>query len=146
MSGRLDGNLRHSFEAGICSDDSDSIENALNGVKIEVTHKKEKMQYRVSGLTSLPSSQITFPIGNTRRTIKLVKYYKETYGIDIKYTHLPCVQVGSTERTTYFPMEVCHIVKGQRYSKSLNASQVTELRLDTCKHPQMRQDDIIADF
>jgi eukaryotic translation initiation factor 2C len=73
----------------------------------------------------------------------VVEYFQETYGFTIQHTSLPCLQVGNQQRPNYFPMEVCKIVEGQRYSKRLNERQITALLKVTCQRPKDREMDIL---
>ncbi|KAL3618099.1 argonaute 1B [Castilleja foliolosa] len=126
--------------------DSDrvKIKKALRGVKVEVTHRGNmRRKYRISGLTSQTTRELTFPV-DERGTLKsVVEYFRETYGFVIQNTQLPCLQVGNTQKPNYLPMEVCKIVEGQRYSKRLNERQITALLKVTCQRPQQRQEDIL---
>ncbi|KAJ8559744.1 hypothetical protein K7X08_003802 [Anisodus acutangulus] len=120
------------------------IKKALRGVKVEVTHRGNmRRKYRISGLTSQATRELTFPV-DERGTMKaVVEYFRETYGFVIRHTQLPCLQVGNTQRPNYLPMEVCKIVEGQRYSKRLNERQITALLKVTCQRPQEREGDIL---
>nr|XP_016468232.1 PREDICTED: protein argonaute 1-like isoform X2 [Nicotiana tabacum] len=120
------------------------IKKALRGVKVEVTHRGNmRRKYRISGLTSQATRELTFPV-DERGTMKaVVEYFRETYGFVIRHTQLPCLQVGNTQRPNYLPMEVCKIVEGQRYSKRLNERQITALLKVTCQRPQEREHDIL---
>ncbi|KAL3835297.1 hypothetical protein ACJIZ3_010033 [Penstemon smallii] len=126
--------------------DSDrvKIKKALRGVKVEVTHRGNmRRKYRISGLTSQATRELTFPV-DERGTLKsVVEYFQETYGFVIQHTQWPCLQVGNTQRPNYLPMEVCKIVEGQRYSKRLNEKQITALLKVTCQRPQEREKDIL---
>ncbi|TVU14872.1 hypothetical protein EJB05_38368, partial [Eragrostis curvula] len=126
--------------------DSDrvKIKKALRGVKVEVTHRGNmRRKYRISGLTSQATRELSFPIDD-RGTVKtVVQYFLETYGFSIQHTTLPCLQVGNQQRPNYLPMEVCKIVEGQRYSKRLNEKQITALLKVTCQRPQERELDIL---
>ncbi|KAJ7975336.1 Argonaute family protein [Quillaja saponaria] len=120
------------------------IKKALRGVKVEVTHRGNmRRKYRISGLTSQATRELTFPV-DARGTLKsVVEYFYETYGFAIQHTQWPCLQVGNTQRPNYLPMEVCKIVEGQRYSKRLNERQITALLKVTCQRPQERELDIM---
>ncbi|CAL9146033.1 unnamed protein product [Musa hybrid cultivar] len=120
------------------------IKKALRGVKVEVTHRGNmRRKYRISGLTSQATRELTFPV-DERGTMKfVVEYFQETYGFTIKHTNLPCLQVGSQQRSNYLPLEVCKIVEGQRYSKRLNEKQITALLKVTCQRPHDRALDIL---
>ncbi|KAJ0974499.1 hypothetical protein J5N97_016464 [Dioscorea zingiberensis] len=120
------------------------IKKALRGVKVEVTHRGNmRRKYRISGLTSQATRELTFPVDERGTMKSVVQYFQETYGFSIQHTTLPCLQVGNQQRPNYLPMEVCKIVEGQRYSKRLNEKQITALLKVTCQRPQEREHDII---
>ncbi|KAI5080699.1 hypothetical protein GOP47_0003882 [Adiantum capillus-veneris] len=120
------------------------IKKALRGVKVEVTHRGNmRRKYRISGLTSQPTQELTFPVDDKGTMKSVVEYFQETYGYSIRYTGLPCLQVGNQQRPNYLPMEVCKIVAGQRYSKRLNERQITALLKVTCQRPSDRERDIM---
>ncbi|KAG6545178.1 hypothetical protein Mapa_013290 [Marchantia paleacea] len=120
------------------------IKKALRGVKVEVTHRGTmRRKYRISGLTSQPTHELSFPV-DERGTLKTVtEYFRETYQYTIRNPTLPCLQVGNRDRPNYLPMEVCKIVEGQRYSKRLNERQITALLKVTCQRPKDREADIL---
>ncbi|KAK1326914.1 Protein argonaute 1A [Acorus calamus] len=121
------------------------IKRALRGVKVEVTHRGNmRRKYRISGLTSQATRELTFPVDDSGTMKSVVEYFRETYGFVIQYITLPCLQVGNTQRPNYLPMEVCKIVEGQRYSKRLNEKQITALLKVTCQRPQDRELDILS--
>ncbi|XP_072956096.1 protein argonaute 1B-like [Typha angustifolia] len=120
------------------------IKKALRGVKVEVTHRGNmRRKYRISGLTSQATRELTFPVDDRGTMKSVVQYFQETYGFNIQHTTLPCLQVGNQQRPNYLPMEVCKIVEGQRYSKRLNEKQITALLKVTCQRPQERELDIL---
>lgn len=120
------------------------IKKALRGVKVEVTHRGNmRRKYRISGLTSQATRELTFPVDERGTMKSVVEYFQETYGFVIHHTQLPCLQVGNQQRPNYLPMEVCKIVEGQRYSKRLNEKQITALLKVTCQRPQERERDIL---
>lgn len=120
------------------------IKKALRGVKVEVTHRGNmRRKYRISGLTSQPTQELTFPVDDKGTIKSVVEYFQETYSYSIINTALPCLQVGNQQRPNYLPMEVCKIVAGQRYSKRLNEKQITALLKVTCQRPSDREKDIL---
>ncbi|KAJ1431555.1 Ribonuclease H-like superfamily [Sesbania bispinosa] len=120
------------------------IKKALRGVKVEVTHRGSvRRKYRVSGLTSQPTRELVFPVDKNSTMKSVVEYFQEMYGFTIKYTHLPCLQVGNQKKANYLPMEACKIVEGQRYTKRLNEKQITALLKVTCQRPRDRENDIL---
>ncbi|CAA2938952.1 argonaute 1 [Olea europaea subsp. europaea] len=120
------------------------IKKALRGVKVEVTHRGNmRRKYRISGLTSQATRELTFPVDERGTMKSVVEYFQETYGFVIQHTQWPCLQVGNQQRPNYLPMEVCKIVEGQRYSKRLNERQITALLKVTCQRPYERERDIL---
>lgn len=47
--------------------------------------------------------------------------------MQLKYPHLPCLQVGQEQKHTYLPPEVCNIVPGQRCIKKLTDTQTSTM-------------------
>ncbi|KAI5433160.1 protein argonaute 1 [Lathyrus oleraceus] len=119
------------------------IKKALRGIKVEVTHRGNmRRRYRISGLTSQTTRELTFPVDESGTMKSVVEYFSETYGFVIQHTQWPCLQVGNPQRPNYLPMEVCKIVEGQRYSRRLNERQITALLKVTCQRPPDRENDI----
>ncbi|CAK8538743.1 unnamed protein product [Lathyrus sativus] len=119
------------------------IKKALRGIKVEVTHRGNmRRKYRISGLTTQATRELTFPVDEMGTMKSVVEYFFETYGFVIQHPHLPCLQVGNPQRPNYLPIEVCKIVEGQRYSKRLNERQITALLKVTCQRPLDRERDI----
>ncbi|KAJ3692123.1 hypothetical protein LUZ60_012473 [Juncus effusus] len=137
--------LNRDIQARPLSDaDRVKIKKALRGVKVEVTHRGNmRRKYRISGLTSQATRELTFPVDERGTMKSVVQYFQETYGFNIQHTTLPCLQVGNQQRPNYLPMEVCKIVEGQRYSKRLNEKQITALLKVTCQRPSDRELDIL---
>ncbi|KAI3725323.1 hypothetical protein L1987_65107 [Smallanthus sonchifolius] len=99
--------------------DSDllKIKKSLRGVRVEVTHRGNmRRKHIISGLTSQTTQELKFPVDD---------------------------RVGNAQRVIYLPMEVCKIVEGQRWSKSLNERQITALLKVTCQRPREREQDIL---
>lgn len=117
---------------------------ALRGVNVEVTHRGNmRRKYRISGLTAQATRELTFPVDDGGTIKSVVQYFQDRYRFYIQHTHLPCLLVGNQQRQNYLPMEVCKIVKGQRYSKRLNQNQIRNLLDQTCRHPRDREQDIV---
>ncbi|KAF7806343.1 protein argonaute PNH1-like [Senna tora] len=120
------------------------IKKALRGVKVEVTHRGNvRRKYRISGLTSQPTRELIFPLDEQMNMKSVVDYFREMYGYTIKYSHLPCLQVGNEKKVNYLPMEACKIVGGQRYTKGLNEKQITSLLKVSCQRPREQELDIL---
>lgn len=57
----------------------------------------------------------------------VTKYFYDKYHMQLKYPHLPCLQVGQEQKHTYLPPEVCNIVPGQRCIKKLTDTQTSTM-------------------
>ncbi|KAL3648165.1 Protein argonaute 10 [Castilleja foliolosa] len=126
--------------------DSDRIKvkKGLRGVKVEVTHRGDvRRKYRVSGITSQRTRELVFPVDDISTMKSVIEYFQEMYGFTIKYTHLPCLQIGNQKKANYLPMEACKIVEGQRYTKGLSERQITSFLKLTCQRPRDRENDIL---
>ncbi|KAH7511864.1 hypothetical protein FEM48_Zijuj12G0027900 [Ziziphus jujuba var. spinosa] len=120
------------------------VKKALRGVKVEITHRGNvRRKYRISGLTSQPTSELLFPVDDQMNMKSVVDYFQEVYGYTIQYPHLPCLQVGNQKKVNYLPMEACKIVEGQRYTKGLNEKQITSLLKVSCQRPHEQEADIL---
>ncbi|KAJ1694860.1 hypothetical protein LUZ63_011558 [Rhynchospora breviuscula] len=121
------------------------INKNLKGEKVEVTHRGNVCRkYRISGLTALTTRDLTFQCDEQGTMKKVVDHFREAYNHNIRYVTLPCLVVRSNARKpNYLPMEVCKIVKGQRYRKKLNENQITNLRKATCQKPIDREKNIL---
>ena len=115
----------------------------------------------------------SFPVDEQMNMKSVVEYFQEMYGFTIRYSHLPCLQVGNQRKVNYLPMEVgshstflnllddenlwclylfiflylssqaCKIIEGQRYTKGLTDKQITSLLKVTCQRPRDRETDIL---
>uniref|UniRef100_A0A8C1YNB5 Protein argonaute-3 n=1 Tax=Cyprinus carpio TaxID=7962 RepID=A0A8C1YNB5_CYPCA len=118
----------------------------IKGLKVEVTHcGTMRRKYRVCNVTRRPASHQTFPLqlenGHTvERTV--AQYFREKYNLQLKYPHLPCLQVGQEQKHTYLPLEVCNIVAGQRCIKKLTDNQTSTMIKATARSAPDRQEEI----
>uniref|UniRef100_A0A673MJ20 Protein argonaute-3-like n=1 Tax=Sinocyclocheilus rhinocerous TaxID=307959 RepID=A0A673MJ20_9TELE len=118
----------------------------IRGLKVEVTHcGTMRRKYRVCNVTRRPASHQTFPLqlenGQTvERTV--AQYFREKYNLQLKYPHLPCLQVGQEQKHTYLPLEVCNIVAGQRCIKKLTDNQTSTMIKATARSAPDRQEEI----
>ncbi|MBW01334.1 Protein argonaute-1, partial [Eschrichtius robustus] len=81
----------------------------IKGLKVEVTHCGQmKRKYRVCNVTRRPASHQTFPLQlESGQTVEctVAQYFKQKYNLQLKYPHLPCLQVGQEQKHTYLPLE-----------------------------------------
>uniref|UniRef100_A0A2K5RWS5 Argonaute RISC catalytic component 3 n=1 Tax=Cebus imitator TaxID=2715852 RepID=A0A2K5RWS5_CEBIM len=72
----------------------------------------------------------------------VAQYFREKYTLQLKYPHLPCLQVGQEQKHTYLPLEVCNIVAGQRCIKKLTDNQTSTMIKATARSAPDRQEEI----
>ncbi|KAJ6825794.1 protein argonaute MEL1-like [Iris pallida] len=122
-----------------------SLKKALRGVKVEVTHMGDcRRRYKITGVTSAPLRELTFPIDESGDEMHVTRYFEEKYQFRCRHVSWPCLQAGSDSRPIYLPMEVCKIVEGQRFSKKLNKDQVTAILRATWERPLQRENNSIV--
>ncbi|KAK1806387.1 hypothetical protein P4O66_004902 [Electrophorus voltai] len=118
----------------------------IKGLKVEVTHCGQmKRKYRVCNVTRRPASHQTFPLQlESGQTVEctVAQYFKQKYSLQLKYPHLPCLQVGQEQKHTYLPLEVCNIVAGQRCIKKLTDNQTSTMIKATARSAPDRQEEI----
>ncbi|GLU14070.1 hypothetical protein SLE2022_306610 [Rubroshorea leprosula] len=99
------------------------VEQALENLKVTVTHRTTKQKYTIVGLTREPTRDVWFPLEGTDegnvapRRVYLVDYFQEKYGRNITYLDIPCLDVSKNKRVNYLPMEFCVLAEGQIYPK-----------------------------
>ncbi|XP_078148835.1 protein argonaute MEL1-like [Carex rostrata] len=131
------------FSRPLGDHDRIKLKKVLRGVRVETTHNPDlRIRYKINGISPGPIDRITFPDENGA-SLSIVQYFRNKYGVNLKYPKLPCLLAGSDSRPKYIPMEVCQIISGQRYVKKLNERQVTNILRATCKRPHEREASIL---
>ncbi|KAK7331235.1 hypothetical protein VNO77_25454 [Canavalia gladiata] len=121
------------------------VEEALIGVKVNVTHRKSKKKYIIFRLTPMITRYVTFPIDNAggwspSKDVSLISFFKDKYGKDIVYKDIPCLDLGKDNKKNYVPMEFCVLIEGQRYPKErLDGVAVKTLKAMSLAHPNERE-------
>ncbi|OMO58271.1 Argonaute/Dicer protein, PAZ [Corchorus capsularis] len=118
------------------------VKKALKGVRVELRHMGYVKTSKIVSISNVPISQLMFTLDDKKSKVSVVQYFREKYSIPLKYTNLPALQSGTDTKPIYLPMELCWIVKGQRYTKKLNDLQVRNLLRATCQRPHDRESNI----
>ncbi|XWS28642.1 hypothetical protein CRYUN_Cryun25bG0088500 [Craigia yunnanensis] len=84
-----------------------------------------------------------FTLDNKKTNVSVAHYFHDKYNIVLKYASLPALQCGTGAKPIYLPMELCRIVRGQRYTKKLNDQQVKAMLNATCQRPPEREKNIL---
>lgn len=121
------------------------VEEALIGLKVNVTHRKSKQKYVIAGLTPKVTRYVTFPNDDTKgwnlsKDVSLLSFFKDKYGKDIVYKDIPCLDLGKGNKKNYVPMEFCVLVDGQRCTREhLGGVAANTLKAMSLAHPNERE-------
>lgn len=61
--------------------------------------------------------------GQVEKDVTVEQYFQRRYNVFLEFPDLPLVEVG--KKGTMYPMEVCHMRKGQKYPYKLDEAQVS---------------------
>ena len=108
------------------------VERLLRGVRVEVSHRGAtfKRKYKILGLTSTPCAETFFDLNTEAGVAKkssVAAYFEEKYKKKIVEPGVPCLVVGSPERSVFLPCEVATIPPGQRYPRKLDETQTSDM-------------------
>ncbi|KAK1664254.1 hypothetical protein QYE76_052413 [Lolium multiflorum] len=103
---------------------------ALNNLRIKTTHRKA--EFKIVGLSEKTCYEQKFSRkqgeGNGTVEVTVYDYYMDRWSMKLDNSaDLPCLNVGETDRPTYLPLELCHLLPLQRYKKSLSTLQRSKL-------------------
>ena len=116
------------------------IESFLKGIKIKINYRdNSRRTYKILRFSNLPANQQMITNIQTKNEQSVSEYFKEAYGINLKYPHIPCIDVGKVSQPIYIPIELCEVPDGQKYLKKLNEKQTTEMIKFTCQLPNLRE-------
>ncbi|WZZ21880.1 hypothetical protein YC2023_123267 [Brassica napus] len=76
--------------------------------------------------------------GETKEVeVTVYDYFTKHLEIELRHSGgLPCISVGKPKRPTYFPIEQCHLVSLQRYTKAPTIFQRSKLVKESVQKPQ----------
>ncbi|KAG2304137.1 hypothetical protein Bca52824_032788 [Brassica carinata] len=128
--------------------DRRNVERELTGLKVTVTHRKNKQKLTIVGLSKEDTKDIKFDMidqeGNEPpRRISIVEYFRIKYSRDIVHKDLPCLDLGKNGRQNLVPMEFCDLVEGQIYPKDdLDKKSALWLKTLSLVKPHQRKENI----
>ncbi|KAL6594271.1 hypothetical protein ACP70R_048464 [Stipagrostis hirtigluma subsp. patula] len=114
----------------------------LKNLRVKATHNN--MEFKIIGLSDLACSKQTFPMkvrnGSSEvQTVDItVQEYFKSKQVELTMPYLPCLDVGKPKRPNYLPIELCHMVSLQRYTKALSSQQRATLVEKSRQKPQER--------
>ncbi|KAI5066488.1 hypothetical protein GOP47_0019112 [Adiantum capillus-veneris] len=111
----------------------------LKGIRVETVHNRgAKRKYRIQSLSNEPLRNLRFDMDG--ESISVIDYFFRTYNYKIMLPGLPAIESGTKEKKRYLPMEVCKIVAGQPFIKSMGEPQKKALLGITCVPPEERKE------
>uniref|UniRef100_K3ZQN8 Uncharacterized protein n=1 Tax=Setaria italica TaxID=4555 RepID=K3ZQN8_SETIT len=111
---------------------------------LRVKAKHNNMEFKIIGLSDQPCSRQTFPMKVRNGSIEVqtmditVQDYFKSKQVELMMPYLPCLDVGKPKRPNYLPIELCHMVSLQRYTKALSSQQRANLVEKSRQKPQDR--------
>ncbi|CDW61365.1 PAZ and DUF1785 domain containing protein, partial [Trichuris trichiura] len=105
------------------------IGRAVKGLRVTVTHRPCKAQYRIIGIAADASRQV-FTLRDGRE-LTVADYFRESY-VALRYPRMPVLQAGSKNRSIYLPVEVCNVAEKQRYGAGKLTGFQTTLVIRQC--------------
>uniref|UniRef100_A0A0N4ZSQ4 PAZ domain-containing protein n=1 Tax=Parastrongyloides trichosuri TaxID=131310 RepID=A0A0N4ZSQ4_PARTI len=120
----------------------EQLNTELKNTKIELRRYDFKRKYKIKNIVRTSAYRCTFyweHEGEDRGDISVFEYYKVNYGILLKYPNLPLINVGSGDRKTYLPIELCFLKDGQKSNKRITNNQACTLIKKTAKKASERK-------
>lgn len=84
--------------------------------------KTQVKKFKIRALSRVPASAFMFE-NDQGQEISIQTYFQQTYNYTLRFPGLPCVQVT---KKAWYPMEVCTVERGNKYTKKLLPDQVAE--------------------
>ncbi|CAG8482152.1 14805_t:CDS:10 [Acaulospora morrowiae] len=126
------------LKRGISDTEKKQLERALRTVQIHVIHRGDKpKRLKIERLSSQAADDLIFDKDGQK--VSVTQYYYNQYHRRLEFGSLPCVLV---KRTSYIPIELCEILPGQRYEKSIDDKAKADMIKFTALKPRERFDSI----
>ena len=94
------------WREGMSPKQVDALRKDLKGLKLRYTLPNgQKREYRVNDIMQ-PANKLEIP--DLKQNVE--KYFFETHKVKLQYPHLPCLWLGSRNKTIYIPMEFCEVL------------------------------------
>ncbi|KAL7605763.1 hypothetical protein Lser_V15G15279 [Lactuca serriola] len=124
------------------------VVKALTGLRVSVTHRRTNQKYVVSGLTEKATKDISFVLEDLEgkkepEVVMLTDYFREKWGKEIKHKGIPCLNLGSSKKQNYVPMEFCFLAEDKRYPKEQLGKEAARILKDlSLLNPNTRRNEI----
>jgi len=138
---------RLNFSKGLMDHHKKMVGKDLEGLKVlyEVPVEGEgvrKRQYRVLTMRDLPADKEMIEVDGKK--VSVVTYFKDQYKVKLRYPKLPCLWVGSRDKQTYLPTELCTMIaQSMPKKKKLPDDSIAAMIKQTALPPQDRKKKIM---
>eukprot|EP01135_Chromosphaera_perkinsii_P007963 Nk52_evm35s1073 gene=Nk52_evmTU35s1073 len=113
------------------------VNDAVRGVKVGITHRKEKRSYRVNGLTKLSAQELRFKKEDgSEQSVEM--YFSRELGVKLEFPNLPCLHVGNPKGHIYLPLEVCFVKPGQKLPRKATEEMTSKMIKLCAAKPEVR--------
>ncbi|XP_076067271.1 protein argonaute-3-like [Oratosquilla oratoria] len=114
----------------------------VKGLKVRAIHTAIKRTYRIEDIVRNGAARQTFTLENEttgeKKEYTVQEYFKERYNVQLRYPHLNLLHCAPLKKSTYLPMELCIIAKGQKVKKKLTEREVATFIRSTAVQPSER--------
>ncbi|CAH1760606.1 7207_t:CDS:10 [Entrophospora sp. SA101] len=130
---------------GLSLDECRSLQSYLKDVKLEITSYGKRRQITISRLSHESAANLKVN-KNDRNSQTIQQYFKSRWDYELQYPKLPCIGVynRNLKKDDYYPIEVCEIVKDQKFEekewKPLSEDTRRQVVRKTCIEPKDRFD------
>lgn len=124
-----------------------ALQSGLRTVLVEMKHQGNyTRRIRIQEVSQRNALETHFRVDGEEMPVD--EYFKFRYNYQLKYPHLPLLIVGAPTRKDKpsMPMEVCSIVEGQYYIKSLRDRQTASMIKVANMKPRERSKQIVGYF
>ena len=131
------------WRSGMSKEQTDILARDLKGLKVKYELPNgSKREYRCNGVREAADTLI---IPDLNKTVK--QYFKEQYNVSLKHPNLPCLWLGSTNKTIFIPLEFCTVMSQiLPTNKSLPDKSNADMIKKTAITPFNRQKKILDDL
>ena len=140
---KINRDSKKSWKYGMNSQQINILRNDLKGLKVRyVLPNGQKREYRVNDILAPPNK---LDIPDLQKTVS--DYFFETYQEKLQYPHLPCLWLGSRNKTIYIPMEYCEVSsQALPRSKALPERAQADMIRRTARTPGEREKMIMQEL
>lgn len=114
------------LQGGLTEEQRRTVSKDLEGLKVRYElpcgEGVRKRQYRVLEMRRKPADKELITVEG--KEVSVAEYFKAQYGVELEVPGLPCLWVGSRDRSTFIPAEFCRMLS-QPLPRYLLMLQVT---------------------